>query len=49
MRINCVLPDYDRVPALAEALLKARSSAGDAGEILGGNDVRVFAACCGAG
>lgn len=43
-----VFPEYDRLPALADALLKAGFSATDAGKILGGNYVRVFAACTGA-
>ncbi|WP_216856413.1 dipeptidase [Acidisphaera sp. S103] len=38
-------PDYDRLPALAEALLGAGFSAIDTGKILGGNYVRVFEAC----
>jgi len=44
-----VLPDYDRVPDLAAALLKAGFSATNTAKILGGNYVRVFAACTGAG
>jgi membrane dipeptidase len=38
-------PDYDSLPALAEALLGAGFSATDTGKILGGNYVRVFEAC----
>jgi membrane dipeptidase len=40
-----VLPDYDRLPALADALLRAGFNVPDAGKILGGNYVRVFEAC----
>jgi len=40
-----VLPDYDRLPSLAEALLGAGFSPADTGKILGGNYVRVFEAC----
>jgi membrane dipeptidase len=38
-------PDYDRLPELSEALLRAGFSATDTGKILGGNYVRVFEAC----
>jgi membrane dipeptidase len=40
-----VFPDYDRLPALAEALLQAGFSPTDAGKILGGNYARVFTSC----
>jgi membrane dipeptidase len=40
-----MLPDYDRLPALAEALLGVGFSAADTGKILGGNYLRVFEAC----
>jgi membrane dipeptidase len=40
-----VLPDYDQLPSLAEALLRAGFSPTDTGKILGGNYVRVFEAC----
>jgi membrane dipeptidase len=40
-----ILPDYDQLPALAEALLGVGFSAADTGKILGGNYVRVFEAC----
>ncbi|MDR3534089.1 MAG: membrane dipeptidase [Rhodopila sp.] len=40
-----VFPDYDRLPDLAEALLRAGFSTADTGKILGGNYVRVFEAC----
>jgi membrane dipeptidase len=40
-----MLPDYDRLPALAEAMLGVGFSAADTGKILGGNYVRVFEAC----
>jgi membrane dipeptidase len=40
-----VLPDYDQLPALAEALLGVGFSPTDVGKILGGNYVRVFEAC----
>jgi len=39
-----VFPDYDRLPALADALAAAGFSATDIGKILGGNYVRVFEA-----
>jgi membrane dipeptidase len=38
-------PDYDRLPALAEALLGAGFSPDDSAKILGGNYARVFEAC----
>jgi membrane dipeptidase len=44
---SSVFPDYDRLPALADALSRAGFSAADVGKILGGNYVRVFAACVG--
>ncbi len=44
-----VFPDYDRLPALADALMSAGFGAADAGKVLGGNYARVFAACVGAG
>jgi membrane dipeptidase len=44
---SSVLPDYDRLPALAEALSRAGFGAVDVGKILGGNYARVFAACAG--
>jgi membrane dipeptidase len=40
-----VLPDYDQLPALAEALLGAGFSQADTGKLLGGNYLRVFEAC----
>lgn len=40
-----IFPDYDRLPALADALLGVGFSAVDTGKILGGNYVRVFEAC----
>jgi membrane dipeptidase len=40
-----VFPDYDRLPALAEALLGAGFNATDTGKILGGNYARVFETC----
>jgi membrane dipeptidase len=40
-----VLPDYDQLPALADALLGVGFNATDTGKILGGNYVRVFEAC----
>ena len=40
-----VLPDYDRLPGLADALLGAGFNPTDVGKILGGNYVRVFSAC----
>jgi membrane dipeptidase len=40
-----VFPDYDALPDLAAALLGAGFSPDDTGKILGGNYVRVFAAC----
>ena len=40
-----VLPDYDRLPALAEALLQAGFSPDETAKILGGNYRRVFEAC----
>jgi membrane dipeptidase len=40
-----VLPDYDQLPALAEALMGAGFSATDTGKLLGGNYTRVFEAC----
>jgi membrane dipeptidase len=40
-----VFPDYDALPALAEALLGAGFNATDTGKILGGNYARVFEAC----
>lgn len=39
-----IFPNYDRLPALAEALLNTGFSHEDTGKILGGNYVRVFAA-----
>jgi membrane dipeptidase len=39
-----VFPDYDYLPAFAEALLEAGFSEQDAGKVLGGNYARVFAA-----
>ncbi len=43
-----IFPDYDRTPALADALLRAGFSTADAGKIMGGNYARVFQACVGA-
>ena len=40
-----VLPDYDRLPALADALPRAGFNAADTAKILGGNYARVFQAC----
>jgi membrane dipeptidase len=40
-----VLPDYDRLPELAEALAGAGFNATDTAKVLGGNYVRVFEAC----
>jgi membrane dipeptidase len=39
-----VFPDYDQLPALTEALLRAGFSRQDAAKVLGGNYARVFAA-----
>ena len=39
------LPDYDRLPDLAEALTGAGFSAAETAKLLGGNYVRVFEAC----
>jgi membrane dipeptidase len=39
-----VLPDYDALPALADALLGAGFNAGETGKLLGGNYARVFLA-----
>ncbi len=44
-----VFPDYDSLPALADALMNAGFSPADAGKILGGNYARVFRACVGPG
>ena len=44
-----VFPDYDRLPDLTKALLRAGFAPADAAKILGGNYVRVFEACVGAG
>jgi membrane dipeptidase len=44
-----VFPDYDRLPALTDAVLRAGFSPGDASKLLGGNYVRVFQACVGSG
>jgi membrane dipeptidase len=38
------LPDYDRLPNLAAALLEAGFNREEVGKLLGGNYVRVFAA-----
>jgi membrane dipeptidase len=40
-----VLPDYDRLPELAEALIGVGFSVPDTTKVLGGNYVRVFEAC----
>jgi membrane dipeptidase len=40
-----VLPDYDRLPGLAEALIGVGFSVADTSKILGGNYARVFEAC----
>jgi membrane dipeptidase len=40
-----VLPDYDHLPALADALLGIGFNSNDTGKLLGGNYVRVFEAC----
>ncbi len=40
-----IFPDYNALPGLAAALLNAGFSPADTGKILGGNYVRVFAAC----
>jgi membrane dipeptidase len=40
-----VLPNYDRLPALAAALLAAGFSEPDVAKLLGGNYLRVFEAC----
>jgi membrane dipeptidase len=40
-----VFPEYDRLPALADALSGAGFSAPDVAKILGGNYLRVFEAC----
>ena len=40
-----MLPDYDRLPALVEALLAAGFSEPDVAKLLGGNYQRVFEAC----
>lgn len=42
-----VLPDYDHLPALVDALLGAGFSAPEAGKLLGGNYARVFTATVG--
>jgi membrane dipeptidase len=39
-----ILPDYDHLPGLAEALIGAGFSAADTAKLLGGNYARVFAA-----
>lgn len=39
------LPDYDRLPDLADALLAAGFSPADTAKMLGGNYLRVFEAC----
>ena len=44
-----VFADYDRLPDLTEALLRAGFAPADAAKILGGNYARVFEACVGAG
>jgi membrane dipeptidase len=41
------LPDYDRLPALADALLSAGFHPEEVGKLLGGNYARVFAASIG--
>ena len=40
-----ILPDYDQLPGLAEALIGVGFSVGDTTKLLGGNYARVFAAC----
>ena len=40
-----VLPDYDHLPRLAEALIGVGFSVDDTGKLLGGNYTRVFATC----
>ena len=40
-----ILPDYDRLPALADALAGAGFSPTDTAKLLGGNYVRVFETC----
>jgi len=40
-----VFPDYDRLPALAEALSRGGFSTADAAKILGRNYARVFEVC----
>ena len=42
-----VLPNYDSLPALAEALLEVGFNAGETGKLLGGNYARVFLASVG--
>ncbi len=44
-----VFAEYDQLPALAEALPRAGFTSAVAGKILGGNYVRAFEACAGAG
>ena len=40
-----VLPDYDHLPGLAEALIEVGFNVADTAKILGGNYARVFEAC----
>jgi membrane dipeptidase len=40
-----ILPDYDQLPGLAEALIGVGFSVSDTAKVLGGNYARVFAAC----
>ena len=40
-----IFPDYDHLPALAEALLEVGFNVADATKVLGGNYARVFEAC----
>ena len=42
-----VLPDYHRLPELAEALASAGFHADEVAKLLGGNYVRVFTECVG--
>jgi membrane dipeptidase len=39
-----ILPDYDRLPGLAEALIGVGFSVADTTKLLGGNYIRVFEA-----
>jgi membrane dipeptidase len=40
-----ILPDYNQLPGLAEALIGVGFSVADTSKVLGGNYARVFEAC----